>query len=401
MTTNIAHKIRLDPTKEQAIAFSKACGCRRFAYNWGLNEWNNMYAAYKEDKSLPKPSAYTIRKKFNSIKEKEFPWIYESPKDANQNAFLDLGDAFNRFFKGQNEYPQFKSKNKSKDSFYIASDRIFVENYTVKLSVIGNVKMTENLKFNGKIMSATISRQADQWFISFSVELPEYKKEKNVKNDIIGIDLGLNTFAACSDKSNYHAPKPLKKYEKKLKRLQRQHARKQRKLNEKGIKTNSNNREKARIKLARLHKRIADTRLDFLHKLSTKICSENQTIVLEDLKVQNMLKNHKVAKSISDVGWGEFNRQIQYKSKFYDNTLIYADTFYPSSKTCSHCGSIHKKLKLSDRTFKCPICKEEIDRDYNAALNLYRLGYNQIYACGQITSGNILSELDETRNNEK
>ena len=389
----ITHKIQLDPTKDQITQFEKACGCARFSYNWALNEWSEMYKNWKGDNTLPKPNAFRIKKKFNSIKEKEFPWIYESPKDANQQVFAFLGKAFTNFFKKRSKYPQFKRKF-GKNSFYISNDKFSLDENTIKLPIIGEVKMTEELRFSGKINSATISKDSNKWFVSISVDVKNHHKSTVKKNNVVGIDLGLKTFATCSTGETYEAPKPLKKYGEKLKRLQRSHSRKQK---------CSKNREKSRLHLTKLYSRISNIRKDFLHKLSTKICSENQTIVLEDLKVTNMLKNHRLARSISDASWSEFRRQITYKSEIFGNKVILAPTFMPSSKTCSACGTIKKDLTLKDRTFVCNECGFKCDRDLNASFNLGTLGSSGTQACGQNASTYRVSEtasnLVEARNN--
>ena len=379
----LSHKIALDTNKTQEDFFSRACGCNRFAYNWCLAKMNEMYKAWKGDNTLKKPTIALLKKEFNKIKEIEFPWVYDSPKDANQQAFATLKRAFSNFYKGLSKYPQFKKKNKSRDSFYVSNDRFLIDEYTITLPLIGKIKMTEKLRFTGKIMSATVSRQADRWSVAINVDVLDYKKENQQKNGIIGIDLGLTTFSTGSNGMEVKHPKPLKKYQKKMKRLQRQHSRKQ---------NGSKNKEKSRRRIARLHKKIHDIRNDFSHKLSTQICDETQVIVLEDLKVSNMMKNHCLAKAISDVSWAEFLRQMEYKSKIFNNLIIFADTFYPSTKLCSQCGHIHKDITLADRIFNCPACGFSIPRDQQAANNLHTLGLRGIYACGH----EDLCSLDKT-----
>jgi putative transposase len=394
----LGHRIQLDPTQEQITQFKKAVGVSRFVFNWALDRWNKQYLAHKGNNTLPKPTVNLLKTEFNSIKLDLFPWVYESPKDANQQPFADLAVAWTNFFKHKKQRPKFKSKHKDKDKFYVSNDQFWVDEYVVKLPVIGKVRMTEKLRFpDGRIMSGSVSRIADKWFISINVDVEDaYKKENlNNKNGIIAIDLGLNSFTTDSNGNKIVAPKPLKKHTKKLKRLQRQHARKQK---------GSKNKEKSRLKLARKHKQIADIRRDFIHKTTTQLCNENQVIVMESLKVQNMMKNHKLAKAISDVGWGEFRRQVEYKSLIYDNLVIKADTFFPSSKTCSNCGSINHDLTLSDRIFSCPDCGFSIDRDIGATYNLHTLGLREIHACGHENHCNesnlVVSSVDETRNNE-
>lgn len=385
----IAHKIEIKPNKSQIQLLRKACGCARFTYNWALNAWQHMYQAHKVDKTLPKPNANLIKKEFNKIKKTQFPWIYESPKDANQQPFANLNNAFTRFFKKLGKFPKFKKK-KNNESFYVSNDKFKIIDQTIQLPIIGKVPLTEKLRFQGKIINATVSTQGGKWFVSIVVDSVVVKKKK-IKKQVVGIDLGLINFATLEDGKKFKSPKPLKKYEKILKRRQRQYSKKQ---------VGSNNKFKSAMKLNKLHYKISCKRKDFLHKLSTKICCENQVICLENLKVQNMMKNHKLAKAISDTGWSEFRRQIQYKSQIYGNDVVVADQFYASSKTCSNCGCKKKELSLKDRVFVCDICNFKIDRDVNAARNLSRLGLeflrnkedNRINACGHLAS--VASALD-------
>jgi len=390
----LSHKIKLKPNKYQTQEFVKACGCARFSYNWALKEYQKQYI------NNQKPNINDLRKQFNQIKQKEFPWIYDSPKDANQRPFINLKNAFSRFFKKISKYPTLKKKG-IRDSFYVSNDKFkLLENKKIKLPRIGIVKLTENLRFKGKIQSAVISRTANDWFVSITVDASLEKQR--ISNEIVGIDLGLNNFTVDSNNAKTNAPKPLKFYTKKLARLHRRLSKK---------KLGSKNKIKARQKLAKLYQKINNIRQDFIHKLSYKYCNENQIIILEDLSVKNMLKNHKLAKAISDVSWGEFRRQLDYKKNIFDNTVVKIDRFYPSSKTCSCCGNIKKELKLEDRVYICDECGLEIDRDFNAATNIKNEGlrilqntegYSEINACGQTYLFNdncfvVESKLDETR----
>ena len=366
----LSHKIALNPTKVQEQAFVKACGVARFAYNWALGEWNKQYEAGL------KPSGNKLNKQFNAIKKEQFPWIYESPKDANQRPFLNLQAAFNRFFKKKGQYPRFKKKG-HKDSFYVANDQFWIKNKTLKLPLIGLVKMFEELRFKGKIMSGVVSRTANRWFISISVELEAPPKQVNPSTKTIGLDLGLKTTIVGSDGQEYQAPRPLKKYTKLLKRRSRQHSRKVK---------GSNNRKKSQAKLAKLHARIANIRKDWTHKVTLKLIDENQVIGLENLNVQGMMANHKSAKAISDVSWSEIRRQLEYKAVLYGREVKFVDRFYPSSKTCSKCGSIKEKLGLNERTFVCLECGFAADRDLNAAINIENtVGVTGINAWGPAT----------------
>ena len=256
---------------------------------------------------------------------------------------------------------------------------------TIYIPHIKNIKMAEGLRFSGALQSATVSRTADKWFISFSVNVGNYSKER-ISNKCIGVDLGIKSLATCSDGTVFDNLTPLKKNIKKLARLSKEHSRK--------IKR-SNNRKKSQIKLSRLHYKITCKRSDNIHKMTTQLCSKNQTIVIEDLNVKGMSKNKKLSRSISDVGWGLIRQQLSYKSKIYKSQLVVADRFYPSSKTCSKCGAIREKLDLSERIFVCPTCGFIIDRDLNASINLCTLSHKGIKACGQDVRLNMEAILDE------
>ena len=365
----LSHKIRLDPTEAQVVQFRKACGCARFAWNWALNRWNEKYAAGE------KCTGNSLRKEFNSIKGELFPWMYESPKDANQQPFFNLQTAFQRLFKKTSKRPKFKSKGKSHDSFYVSNSEFKVIGKTCKLPRIGAVKMREELRLSGKIMSGVVSRTADQWYLSVTVELDELPRLVKKTDRIVGIDLGLKETIVTSNDDTFKAPKPLKKYGKILARRARQHSRKVK---------GSKNRSKSQMKLAKLHAKIANIRKDFTHKATSELIDENQVIGLEDLSVAGMMKNHCLAKAISDVSWAEIRRQLKYKANLYGREVRLVNRFFPSSKTCSKCGSVKKSLELSERVFKCSDCGYIIDRDLNAAINIkHTVGYTGINAWGE------------------
>lgn len=368
----LSHKIQLSPSKNQVKQLTCAVGVQRFTYNWALTEWQKQY------KEGLKPSAFKLKVQFNAIKKEKFPWVCESPRDANATAFFKLQNAFQNFFNKRAKYPKYKKKGRSKDSFAVANDKFRILDKTIKLPVIGLVKMTESLRFDGKIMSGSVSRQADKWFVSISVEVDEYKKQRN-SDGVVGLDLGLNTAVMTSDGNKFCSPKPLKSALVRLKRRSKRYSRK---------KKGSANRRKSALKLARLHMRVSNIRKDWQHKVTTKICSENQAIGLEDLAVANLLRNHKLARAISDIGWGELRRQIEYKALIYGDTVQIFDRFYPSSKTCCICGVVKDQLLLSDRVFECE-CGNKIDRDLNAAINLKpdTLGLRGSYASGHESSG--------------
>lgn len=361
----LSHKIRLTPTLEQRVALAKACGCARFAWNWALARYKQL-----KEQGAVRVSINDLKKEFNQIKEEQFPWIYDSPKDANQHPFANLKKALSNFYSAKRSnrnlgYPKFKRKGE-RDSFYISNDKFSLRDQLAKLPVIGIVKMAEPLRFEGKIMSGTVSRTANDWFLSVQVQLPETYSRPNLKeNPIVGIDLGIKTFVVTSDHKEFQAPKPLKMYLKRLKRLSRRHSKKVK---------GSSNREKSNRQLAKLHQRIANIRQDFIHKLSTKLVQENQILVVETLNVKGMTKNRRLSRALSDVGFGEFLRQIEYKAVLHNRVVIKADRWFPSSKTCSACGSVKTKLDLSERDYTCESCGVIEDRDYNAALNLRDYG---------------------------
>jgi putative transposase len=367
MDIAVSHKIRLVPNKSQEDYFRKACGTARFTYNWALAGWQRLYEAGE------KPSAFALKKQFNSIKREAFPWTYEVTKSAPEQAFADLNRAFQNFFSKMAKYPKFKKKNRAKDSFYLANDQFALSGKKVRIPKLGWVRMREELRFEGKILAARVSRTADQWHISVQVKtLRPIPTPKN--QGCVGIDLGIKTFAMLSNGRALHAPKPIVTLQKKLKRLSKKHSHKQ---------LGSNNRKKSTMKLAKLHNRISCIRKDFLHKLSSAIAKDVEVVVIEDLNTSGMMRNHKLAKHISDASFSEFRRQLMYKKDLYGGKLVTADRFFPSSKTCSICGCIKADLTLADRTYECLSCGSKLDRDFNASLNLYTLGLREINACGQ------------------
>ena len=313
--------IRLEPNNKQITYFKKACGVARFAYNWGLSEWMKQYEqdkAYRDDclskgievdkSKLNKPNLYSIKKKLNAIKKDEFPFMLEVTKCSPQEAIHQLGNAYQRFFKGQSKYPQFRKKG--------VNDRFTIDNSTFKILLrkdkpfvqipkLGLVRMSEPLRLKGKILNGKVFTKGGYWFISINVELDEVIQPLPKTNKSVGIDLGITSFATLSDGTKIQAPKPLKKELKKLKRLSKSLSRKQK---------GSKNREKAKTKLSRLHYRISNIRKDFLHKLTTMLVNEYDVICIENLNVKGMVKNSKLSRSINDLGFYEFKRQLIYKA---------------------------------------------------------------------------------------
>jgi putative transposase len=373
----LSHKIQLSANNKQSTYFAKACGVARFAYNWALNEWKKQY-----DAGL-KPSEAALRRQLNSIKKEQYPWMYEVTKNAPQMSIMNLGEAFKRFFQGLAKYPQFKKKG-IHDSFTITNDQFKVKENKIKLPHIGWVQLCESLRFIGKIVSATISRVADKWFVSITVEtLPIQTTYEN--QVVVGVDLGVKILATLSNGEEIIGPKPHKALLKRLKNLSRSLSRK---------KKGSQNRFKAKQKLAKLHARIANMRLDALHKLTTSIVKRFSTVVIEDLNVKGMIKNRKLSRSISDMGFYEFRRQLEYKLKFRNGTLVVADRFFASSKICSSCGSKNEKLKLADRTWTCATCGTFHQRDLNASINLKNQAVSStVSACGEEGNGNGNSNI--------
>jgi len=357
-----AYKYELQPSKRQLVLLSKHVGVARYAYNWGLHRKSE---AYKKDKT--KLSAIDLHKEIVQMKKTtEFDWLNEVSKCAPQEALRNLDSAFTSFYKrckqgGKPGYPRFKSKHKSKDSCKFTGTILVKAARKVQLPVLGKLRTKESTKkFKGRILGATVSREADRWFVSFNVEV-DREIGKPATSERVGADLGLKTFATLSDGTQIHAPKPLKKKLKQLKRRSKQHSKKQKK---------SNNRRKSSLRLAQLHRRIRNTRKDFINKLTTELAKTKQVIVIEDLNVSGMIKNHKLARSINDAGWGEFRKQLDYKTGWYGSELIIVDRFFPSSKICSNCGKKKKNLTLKERVFLCEACGFSCDRDLNAAINL-------------------------------
>jgi putative transposase len=387
----LAHRIRLSPTCEQEAYFRRACGVARFAYNWALAEWNQQYLAGG------KPSEIALRKMLNAIKHQRFPWMAEVTKNAPQQAVKNLGKAFANFFDDLAKYrrgelawkrvrvPKFKKKGQN-DRFRAENgpdkkhpDAVQVCGKRVKLPVIGWVAMREAVRFAGQILSVTISRQGDAWYASFSIDVP-YEVDVRTDAGIVGVDLGITALAAFSDGSpKVPAPKPLRRYLQKLKRRSRSLSRKQR---------GSRNRAKAKTKLARLHRRIADIRADVLHKLTTYL-TRYRTIVIEDLNVAGMLANRHLSRAIADVGFFEFRRQLEYKAAMAGSTVIVADRWFPSSKRCSTpgCEYLNDALTLAERQWTCQRCGATHDRDENAAKNLAYAGSSPVSAHGAEGAG--------------
>ncbi|MBE1304202.1 IS200/IS605 family element transposase accessory protein TnpB [Clostridium botulinum] len=357
-----AYKYRIYPNKEQKLYFAKTFGCTRFVYNKMLTD---RIKSYKENKDLDiKQSKYPTPAQY----KKEFEWLKEIDSLALANAQLNLDKAYKNFFRDKSiGFPKFKSKKSNYHSYTTNNQKgtIYIENSRIKIPKLKTmIKIKLHRKFDGIIKSCTVSKTpSNKYYISILVDAENNQLPKTNKK--VGIDVGLKEFATTSDGDFFGNPKWLRKSEKRLAKLQKDLSRK---------KKNSNNRKKARLKIARLHEKITNQRKDFLHKLSMQIISENQAIVIENLKVSNMLKNHRLAKAISEVSWYEFRTMLEYKCKWYGRELIIAPSNYASSQLCSNCGNKSNQTKdLSCRTYICPVCGMIMDRDLNASKNLLNL----------------------------
>ena len=375
----VAHKIALNPNDKQRTYFAKAAGVARFAYNWALAEWKRQYEARKADPSLPAPSQMALRRQLNAIKREKFPWMLEVTKCAPQMAIVQLGVAFKNFFNRVARYPTPRKKGVH-DRFSLSNDQFKVDGRRIKIPNLGWVRMMEPLRFQGKIVSATVSRVADRWFASIAVEVPDPIPPLRAESQgAVGVDLGVSALAALSTGEKIPGPKPHKRLLGRLRRLSRSLSRK---------KKGSANRKKARIKLARLHARIANARNDATHKLTTALVRRFGVVCIEDLNVRGMMANRHLARGVADMAFREFRRQLEYKTARAGVKVVVADKWFASSKTCSACGHKLESLPLSVREWRCPVCGAGHDRDVNAAINLRNLaGSSPVSACGGASAG--------------
>ena len=348
--------------------FVKTFGCCRFVYNQTLAYRKEAYEKEKKPVSKTDCNNYCNREL-----KKEYEWLKDVDKFALTNAIYNMDAAYRKFFKEHAGYPKFKSKRDNHKSYTTnyTNENIVVdfEKGRVKLPKLKMVKAKPPREFEGQIKSATISQMpSGKYFVSILVEEEQVELPKVEKS--VGIDLGIKDLVITSDGEKIDNLKLIKKYENKLVRQQRKLAHKQK---------GSKNREKQRIKVAKIYEKIANTRNDYLHKISHKLINENQVIVSEDLSVSNMVKNANLAKSISDCGWSELTRQLQYKADWYGRTYVKIGRFVPSSQTCHVCGYKNEETKdLTVRKWTCPQCQTEHDRDINAAINIQNEGLKQI-----------------------
>jgi putative transposase len=382
-----SHVIKLDPTCKQEEFFRRCVGTARFAFNWALKRWRDQFAGGQL------PNEGELRKELNAVKEREFPWMLDVPKAVVQQAIKNLGTAYRNFFNSLNgkrrgprmAAPDFKSRHKSRQSARLDNGpgTFSFAGEAVRLPKIGEVKTHEELRFEGRPLSAVVSLVGGRWWLSVQVELPEPASLAPAPENrpAVGIDLGLTNAITLSTGETIDAPKPLRAALNSLRRLGRRVSRRVK---------GSKNRAKAADQLGRQHWKVAQIRRDFQHKATSAIAKRFAVVCVESLNVAGMMKNHKLARAISDVGWGEVARQLKYKSAAVQEV----GRFYPSSKTCSDCGAIAATMPLSVRSWACQECGRLHDRDVNAAIcirnegiRLYTASCAGINACGDGSSG--------------
>lgn len=357
-----AYKYKMKPTFKQQECLNKAFGCCRFIYNWGLDK---KIQSYKQEK---KTIGYVeLAHELTKLKnDGEHEWLKEVNNTSLQQSLRNLDAAFVRFFREKKGFPKFKSKKKNIESAkYISAVHFDFDNWKVKIPKIGWVKLCKNKAFDlsMKYGTLTVSKDkcGDYWCSIVVYDVEEKPKTKVSIDNSVGIDLGIKDYAILSDGTKYANPKFLEKGQKRLKTLQRRFARTQKK---------SNRHEALRLKVAKCHRDIANRRSDFLHKLSSMLTEQYDTICLEDLNVEGMMKNKHLSNSIQSAAWSEFVRQLKYKSEWKGKNVLFIGRFEPSSKTCSKCGYVKSDLQLNDREWVCPKCGEKHDRDVNAAINI-------------------------------
>ncbi len=383
-----AFKTELALNDQQVTACKQHAGAARWAYNWGLTRKQEAYRT-----TGTSPSAMELHRELNALKRTAVPWMYEVSKCAPQEALRNLDRSYANFFrraKLKHEgklldrvgYPQRKTRKHGLGSFRLTGT-IVVFPDAIQLSRLGRLRLKERgyVPIGAKILSATVSERAGHWYVSLLVELEQHVPVNT--GPVVGVDLGVKALATLSDGTVVVNPRPLKRRLKKLKRLQRAVSRKQK---------GSQNRKKAVRRLTQLHRRIAQQRANTLHQLTSRLAKTKSVVVVEDLNVAGMLKNHHLAQAISDVGFGEFRRQLTYKAAWYGSRVVVVSRWEPSSKTCSGCGAVKVELTLAERVYRCTACGLVLDRDLNAAINLSKLAGSSSdsqNACGGESPGPV------------
>jgi len=386
------YKTELDLNDKQRTACLKHAGASRFAYNWGLARSKEAYRATGK-----RPTAIDLHRELNSLKQTDYPWMYEVSKCAPQEALRDLEKAYKNFFRrvelkkqgkwrGKLGFPKPKKRSKAVGSFRLTG-AIKVFSDAVQLPRLGRLRLHEHgfIPTDTKVLSATVSEQAGRWFVSIQVEQEQANPAPTVTS-AIGVDLGIKTLAMLSDGTAFANPCALKHAQKRLSRLERQKSRR---------KLGGQNRKKTCRKLAKQHARVATIRKDAANKLTTFLCKNHALVAIEDLHVAGMLKNHKLAQAVADSNFGEIRRQLVYKARLYGTRLVAIDRWYPSSKTCSACAWIDEGQDLSDRIFVCEGCGSVLDRDQNAAINILQEAlrttgsFSESHAYGESSAGTV------------
>jgi putative transposase len=372
-----AFKYRLNPTASQAELINKHIGCARFVYNNALAFKQSEYAKDKTNHSW-----YNLVKRLPDLK-KENEWLKEVNSQSLQQSIVNMNTAFENFFKGRADFPKFKKKGKGKQSFNIPQS-IKLDNGELMIPKFkAGIKIVLHRPIKGEIKQATISRTpTGKYFVSILCETGESEKQLNPVNEdtTVGLDLGIKSFLVASNGKEYDNPKYLRKAQDKLKYNQRQYSK------HKGM--------RRKHKVALLHEKVSNQRKDFLHKASTELIRDNQSIALEDLNISGMLKNHRLAGSISDVSWGMFVTMLEYKAKWNGVNILRIGRFEPSSKTCSECGYINKELTLKDREWSCPECGSVLDRDRNASTNIKNFALNKLCMEHTLKNHGMLPSLE-------
>ena len=423
-----AHKIRMNPTPEQVEYLKRACGTRRFIYNWGREQWEKQYQAYKaEQETVPEgsrvlkpPNALALKSQFNEIRGQEYPWTYDVTKCVVEGAFDDLKKAYDNFFAGRAEYPKYKKKGKSHESFYLSNDKFTVGSHWISipglgrfildqrkvekgrgkfLRKLGTVNLAEKLRFvekgkastptkrrnqrkqvlceSVKILGATVCYEAGHWYVSIQVEI---KRERPATpTAVVGVDVGLKQAAVVSYGRKLENQRPLASHLKKLGKLQRKLSKKQKTKDPETKRTvYSKNYEKQRLKVARKHQQIANIRRDVQHKFTTILSRTCGVIGIEDLNIRGMMANRKLARAVADSAMGQLLQFLKTKVAASGGNLFIASRWFPSTKRCSCCGHVKSRMPLKHRTYQCLVCGLVLDRDLNAALNLFWFATEQL-----------------------